>query len=301
MPERLSPHSWRRRLRISVRALMVIVLVTGGGLGWVIHLAQVQRDAVATITRVGGHIGYSWQRSNGAWVFPVPKSPWPDWLRRSLGPDFFDTVTYVFLQGEQCDDESLRSACRLPWVEELSVVNTSVTDASAEDIRQLRNLRSLDLRLNKITKRPLRHIEEMSELRELTLSMKRFPVPVRDEDMAFLKRLTKLENLKLWSADLDDAWLVYLKELMNLRSLELSDTAMTAEGLDHLKGLSNLRAVLSLHGTRFTLTKPNETDAEIAERGDAPSYPIHPREISGTSQVLTTTRAAIFMQSKEGN
>jgi hypothetical protein len=29
--------SWRSRLRISVRGLMVLVLITGGGLGWVIH------------------------------------------------------------------------------------------------------------------------------------------------------------------------------------------------------------------------------------------------------------------------
>jgi hypothetical protein len=268
MSKQLMAHSWRRRFRVSVRALMVLVLITGGGLGWVIYRARVQREAVATITRAGGHVGYSWQRSNGAFVFPVPKSPWPDWLRRRLGPDFLDTVTYVYLQGEQCDDESLRSACRLPWLEELSVVNTSVTDASAEDIRQLRNLRSLDLRLNRITKRPLRHIGEMTELRMLTLSMKRFPVPVRDEEMVFLKRLTKLERLNLWSANLNDAWLVYLKGLANLTSLELSDTAMTADGLNHLKGLSNLRAVLSLHGTRFTLITPNETGTETAERGE---------------------------------
>jgi hypothetical protein len=54
MPERPSPHAWRRRLRLSVRGLMVVVLVTGGGLGWVIHRAQVQRDAVAAIKHAGG-------------------------------------------------------------------------------------------------------------------------------------------------------------------------------------------------------------------------------------------------------
>jgi hypothetical protein len=267
MSERPSPRSWQRRLRISVRGLMVLVLITGGGLGWVIHRARVQRDAVAAITRVGGHVGYSWQRSNGAWVSAIPKPRWPDRVRLMLGPDFIDTVTYVGLQGVQCDDESLRAACRLPWLEELSVVNTSVTDASAEDLRELRNLRSLDLRLNRITKRPLRHIGEMSELRELTLSFKAFPIRARDEDMAFLKRLTKLESLKLYSANLDDAWLVYLEGLTNLTSLHLTDTAMTAEGLEHLKGLLKLTAVLNVHGTEFTLMKPKETDSEIAERG----------------------------------
>jgi hypothetical protein len=263
MPERPVPGSWRRRLRISVRTLMVVVLVIGGGLGWVIHRANVQREAVATIERVGGRVGYNWQRSNGAWVFPIPKPPWPDWVRRRLGPHFLDTVTSVFLQGEQCDDEALRAACRLPWLEELTVLSTSVTDASAEDLRQLRNLRSLDLRLNRITSRPLRHIGEMSELRELKLAMRLSPVPLRDEDMAFLKRLTKLKSLLLPSADLTDNWLAYIEGLTNLTSLQLYDMAITAEGFDHLKGLSNLKAVLTLKGTRIPLRNPNDTDAEI--------------------------------------
>jgi hypothetical protein len=122
--------------------------------------------------------------------------------------------------------------------------------------------------VNRITSRPLRHIGEMSELRELTLSLKGFPIPAGDEDLAFLKRLTKLESLKLYSANLSDAWLAYLEKLANLRLLDLTDTAMTAKGLDHLKGLSNLTARLSLRGTVFTLTRPNATAAEIAERGE---------------------------------
>src|SRR5262249_27919501 len=244
MPEQPSPETWRRRLRISVRGLMALVLIVGGGLGWVIHRAHVQRDAVAAIKRVGGHVGYSWQRSKGTWISPPPKPPGPDWVRRTLGPDFLDTATYVLLQGEQCDDESLRAACRLPWLEELSVVNTGVTDASAEDIRYLTNLRSLDLRLNRITSRTLRHIGGLSDLRTLTLSLKGFPIVARDEDMAFLKRLTRLERLNLYSADLDDAWLTYLEGLAHLESLHLTETSMTAESLDHLKGLPHLTAIL---------------------------------------------------------
>ncbi len=242
---------------------MVLVLLIGGGLGWVIYRARVQREAVETIERAGGSVGYSWQRSSGTWISPIPRPPWPDWLRRTLGRDFLDTATYVSLQGEQCDDEVLRAACRLPWLEELTVVNTSVTDASAEDLQQLKNLRSLDLRLNRITPRPLRHIEEMSELRELTLAMKLSPVPLRDEDMAFLKRLTRLKSLTLLSADLTDKWLAYLEGLPNLTSLQLYDMAITAEGFDHLKGLPKLKAVLTLQGTRIPLRNPNDTDAEI--------------------------------------
>jgi hypothetical protein len=130
-------------------------------------------------------------------------------VRRTLGPDFLDTVTYVLLHGEQCDDESLRAACRLPWLEELTVVKSSATDGAAEGIQDLTNLRLLDLRLNPgITRRTLRHIGALRELRTLILSFKLFPVPATGEDMAFLRRLTKLERLYLYTANLDDAWLV---------------------------------------------------------------------------------------------
>jgi internalin A len=170
-------------------------------------------------------------------------------VRRSLGPDFIDTVALADLRGTQCDDGSLRAACRLPWLEELTVSNTVVTDAGAEDLRQLKKLRSLDLTLNKFTGRPLRHIGGMTELRELKLAMRLSPVPLRDEDMEFLKGLTKLESLTLPSKDLTDAWLVYIEELTSLKSLQLYGMAITTAGLRHLRGLTNL-TVLSLHGTR---------------------------------------------------
>ncbi len=39
MPGQPPADSWRRGLRLSVRALMVVVLVTGGGIGWVMYRA----------------------------------------------------------------------------------------------------------------------------------------------------------------------------------------------------------------------------------------------------------------------
>jgi Leucine-rich repeat (LRR) protein len=227
---------------------MALVLVIGLGLGWTAHRAHVQRDAVAAIKRSGGIVAYNIQ-----WT-PVPGRPkpsGPDWVRRTLGPDFLDTVTYVNLQGARCDDQALRAACRLPWLEELVVVNTGVTDEVADDLGRLKHLRSLDFRLNRTTARPLRHIAEMSELRELRLGMKLSPVPLKDEDLAFLKRLTKLQRLMLPSADLTDKWLPYIEDLNNLEVLELYDMKITSDGLDRLKGLSKL-TTLNLHGTRIT-------------------------------------------------
>jgi hypothetical protein len=95
--------------------------------------------------------------------------------------------------------------------------------------------------------------------------MKRSPVRLRDEDMAFLKRLTDLGALVISSADLTDDWLVYIKDLKKLKSLRLYDMPLTTEGLDHLKGLSNFRAELTLRGTTIPLRRPNVTNDGIAE------------------------------------
>ena len=56
---------WRRFLRLSVRGLIVLVLVIGAGLGWIVHQAHVQRDAVAAIKNAGGSVKYDWEWTGG--------------------------------------------------------------------------------------------------------------------------------------------------------------------------------------------------------------------------------------------
>ena len=53
-PERpRSPMAKDPGVSLSLRMLMVIVLVIGGGLGWVAHRASVRRLAVEAITKAG--------------------------------------------------------------------------------------------------------------------------------------------------------------------------------------------------------------------------------------------------------
>jgi hypothetical protein len=44
--------------RMSVRALMTLVLIVGGGLGWTIQRANTQRRIVAALERSGGSVEY---------------------------------------------------------------------------------------------------------------------------------------------------------------------------------------------------------------------------------------------------
>jgi hypothetical protein len=87
MPERPSLQSWRRGLRLSVRTLMVLVLVLGGGFGWIVHRAKLQRDAVVAIEQAGGHVYYEWQLQNGQ-IVSNGQPRWPKWLVDRLGVDY---------------------------------------------------------------------------------------------------------------------------------------------------------------------------------------------------------------------
>jgi hypothetical protein len=49
------PIKWRwYRVRLSIRAMIVLVVVVGCSLGWVVHRTRVQRDAVNAVMGVGG-------------------------------------------------------------------------------------------------------------------------------------------------------------------------------------------------------------------------------------------------------
>jgi hypothetical protein len=71
--------------------LMILGLGLGLGLGWVVHRVSVEREAVAAIEAAGGQVLFD---HSYVWFTP-PNRPswWPIRLRRSLGEDYFRTVT----------------------------------------------------------------------------------------------------------------------------------------------------------------------------------------------------------------
>jgi hypothetical protein len=72
------PRRWWKRplLRLSVRMLMVLVLLVGGGLGWVVRRATIQRQAVESIKKAGGRVAYDWEFPNGKPTLKGATSPW---------------------------------------------------------------------------------------------------------------------------------------------------------------------------------------------------------------------------------
>jgi hypothetical protein len=99
-------------VRFSVRGLVLLVLVIGAGLGWLVRSAQIQREAVAAIKKVGGRVRYEWEWSNGKYT--AGRKPWaPQLLVDLVGVDYFGHVTDVSFSSWMATDAAIVQVGRL--------------------------------------------------------------------------------------------------------------------------------------------------------------------------------------------
>jgi internalin A len=244
------PRRWWKRLpaRLSLRVLMIVVLVLGGGLGWVTHRARVQRDAVAAIEKAGGRVVYDWGWKDG---YPAPpgagaEARWPKWLVDALGPDYFGDVAAVYLRGDKADDALMAHVGRLGRLEYLNLHNCkSITDAGLAHLRGLTALKDLDLSFTGATGAGLRHLVGMTRLKKLQLPFG----PIADADLVHLKGLTALEWLQGGRShpDISDAGLAQLEGLVNLKTLSIVSPRITSVGLVAIRDMKRLQRLNLRH------------------------------------------------------
>jgi hypothetical protein len=195
-------------VRFRVRTMLVLVLVTGGWLGWFVRSARIQHDAVAAVERGGGSVTYSWQWKNGREIPYADQSPpRPKWLVDLFGIHYFGHVT--------------------------KVVNVTAgnADAGMGSIGTLRGLESLELGGFLVTDAGLRHLKDLTSLQSLDISC----CDVTDEGLVYLKGLTGLKVLSLRRTWVTDAGLAHLKSLTSLELLDLEETQVTDGGIRDLK------------------------------------------------------------------
>lgn len=274
MPDQPLPTSWRRWHRISVRGLIVLVLVLGGCLGWLAHLARqarIQRDAVAAITRVGGSALYDWQFEGnrfrlkpGTNIISNEVPGWPRGLVDRLGVDAFGSVTQVSFRrlpralSPAESEEVLAQIGHLSRLKQLTLINVPVTDAGLAQLEGLTNLESFMLRgTNRVTDAGVAHLARLTGLTGLYLEDSR----ISDAGLASLRGLTGLETLNVGRTQIGDAGLAHLGGLTRLENLGLDGTKVTDAGLAVLKGLKNLK--------RLYLTGTGVTDAGVKELQEA--------------------------------
>jgi hypothetical protein len=249
MPKSVRPKSRRRGLRLSVRGLVILVLLIGCWLGWEVHQAQVQREAVAAIRRVNGNVEYN--------LDPSRSPGWLRWLADRIGLDYVSHVVRVDLVGVGPDGPAtgaeLDHVVRLARIEQLELWESSVNDSRLADLEGLTRLRSLGLHKTRVGDKGLANLKGLPALRSLWLNRS----AVTDAGLVHLEHRTDLEALALRETSVTDAGLVHLKGLMNLKSLFLGGTQITDAGLVHLTGLKRLRS-LEVGNTRVSDTALRE-------------------------------------------
>ncbi len=239
---------WWRYLRLSMRGLIVLVLLTGGGLGWLIRAARIQREAVAALEKCGCAATYDWQVNDGK---PVPGGrPWaPHWLVDRLGVDYFGHVTDVTVIHSMGDGPKAAIApiCRLTGVQGIHVFAPPFGDAELAGLRGLRSLSVLNLGGSHVSDTGLAHLKGLTNLSIMSLCNTK----ITDRGLAHLDGLTKLSYLDIGAMKISDDGLANLKHRTGLSFLDLLDTQVTDQGLAHLKPLRNL-SFLRLEGTQIS-------------------------------------------------
>ena len=226
----------RPTLRLSVRALMVVVLLLAVIFGWFVQRAQVQREAVAAILKTGGAVRYDWELLPKGGLDLKGQPKWPKWLIDRVGVDYFGDVVMVDL-GEKATDHEMAAVGRFSRLRAFNPSSAKVTDAGLVSLRELTSLEILFLsRSPNVTGASLAHVRDLPRLKHIHLSH----VQVGDGDLVYLQSLPKLEWLDLSFTDVGDEGLAHLAGIVGLTRLQLDSTKVTTAGLSQLGRMSRM-------------------------------------------------------------
>jgi internalin A len=216
----------RSRLRLTLGGMMLIVLLIGGWLGWMVHRAKVQREAVAAIVKAGGNVLYDWELGKP----PGAKPNGPKWLRDLIGIDYFDTVVAINANRPAVDDAVVAHIGRLTHVTFLGLQDSTVTDVGLAKLAGLHKLRNLLLRTPNVNGSSFRHLSGLRGLCNLHFVM----TPITDENLAYLLPLTSIQKLSLFDTRITDAGMKDLARMSGLQKIWLQTSGVGDEGLREL-------------------------------------------------------------------
>jgi hypothetical protein len=194
----------RRWAQFSLATMFVVVTVLCVWLSVVVNRAHRQRDAVAAIEALGGHIIYTKPGEEASETFPKP------FLRRWLSRYYFDDVRAVLLAGTQVTDAGLAHLHSLTGLQALSLMGTQATDSGLAHLQGLTGLRQLWLRDTQVTDAGLIHLHGLTALHVLDLG----GTQITDTGLTHLQGLMGLDTLSLSGTQVTDAGVVKLREAL---------------------------------------------------------------------------------------
>ena len=182
-------HRW---FQFSVRTLLLVMLAVSLSTVWWANRAKRQKNAVASILKMGGSVDYDYEYDAAGNYRANTEPPGPAWLRDFLGIDYFSRVIGVSVEGDSFADAELKSLESLPDLRKLLVGGPRVTDAGLVHLKHLRRLEELQVGGPGVTDAGLTNLQSLRELRTLEFSC----CSITDGGMQYLMPLTNLRTLK---------------------------------------------------------------------------------------------------------
>jgi hypothetical protein len=231
------------RYSVSLRVLMLLVLVLGGGFGWTVNRMHRRQRPVVAVRKAKGVVQFDYRLKHDQ-IQPNGK-PWPPaWLLGVLPEEFFHDVTGVNrLDLSQIEEADARAAVaaigEFDLLERLRITNPPPgTTISGKD-----QLKVLQISLTRPSGDRTVRLRALPRLTKVHLDGK----GVNDSLLADFAGLSSVGELRLQNTNVTDAGLAHLAGLADLQFLWVDKANVTDAGLSSLVKLKKLE-ILNLNG-----------------------------------------------------
>jgi internalin A len=277
-------------------ALFLIVGAVGSTVWWLgaeVRRARTERDAVAAIRELGGHVYYDLKRDDFGNDIGATEPSSPAWLYALFGEHLFapavsaelcttEQMQYVSAlarlrrlrlhrqpfsfhgvvrggayHGTTIAELDLPEIVELTQLEELDCAFVDLTDAAIDTVVRLPRLRFLNLTCTCVTDAALDQLGQLRALEELGLG----GTVVTDDGMKTIASFRLLRTLGLASTRISDAGVRHLASLPCLETLDVQNTQVTS--------LKEIRVLVHLREVRVDASLL--TDASLRDLASLPS------------------------------
>jgi hypothetical protein len=152
----------RRRLKFSLRTLFAVITIFGIWLGWHVHHAQQQKQAIAAIEAIGGYYYYEYQYDPPETYDGLRSPPGPAWLWKLVDDNMFFDVAAVGLNSKPATDKTMNQVRKLTQLQQLDLADAAqVTDRGLQCLEGLNRLNYLRLDGTSISDGAIREYQRM--------------------------------------------------------------------------------------------------------------------------------------------
>lgn len=242
----------RRWLTFSLRAFFVLLTAICVWLGYQVNAARRQREAVASLEKLGAYVAYDVADPNmtyDAGGAPPPEfNAFEGWIAEHLGKDYVSSAIRVQLGSDIARDEDLQILADLPDVQALQLgMSSRLTDATLAQLPASKKLLAIHMGGTMISDRGARELSKFPNLRSLWLGHTR----ISDEGLETIGQLKSLTSLSLENTAITDAGMRHLRGLTQLDDLTLSNTRIGDKSLQVIGGFPRMSR-LFIDGTQIT-------------------------------------------------